>query len=68
MKFNKFDENMALLAKQSVRDGEQRYTEDQIRDMVGAPTREESEHCICGKSLEYVQMNSECYSHMTKGY
>ena len=28
--------NYKLLAEQSVRDGEQRYTEAQIRDMVGA--------------------------------
>jgi hypothetical protein len=66
MRFNKFDANMALLAKQSVRDGEQRYTEDQIRSMVGAPSIEESQHCICGEPLNSSHM--ACYEHMSSGY
>ena len=55
-----------ILAEQSIRDGEHRYTEDQIRDMMGAPTVEESKTCICGKSLD--EFDPECYSHMAKGY
>ena len=39
-------------------------TEDQIRDAVGAPTREEEEHCMCGKKLENCD---EGYEHMTHG-
>lgn len=40
-------------------------TEDQVRDIVGAPTIEEEKFCICGEEL------SECkdsYVHMTSGY
>lgn len=55
-----------LLAEQSIRDGEQRYTEDQIRAMVGAPTVEESTTCVCGKSLD--EFDPECYVHMSRGY
>tara|TARA_A200000113_G_scaffold223081_1_gene237930 strand:- start:2632 stop:2964 length:333 start_codon:yes stop_codon:yes gene_type:complete len=58
-------EQIKLLAEQSVRDGEQRYTEAQIRDMVGAPTIEEEETCICGEPLEDCP---EGYEHMTMGY
>ena len=66
MTFNKFDGQMKLLAEQSIRDGEQRYTEEQIRAMVGAPTIEESEHCICGEPLDSSHMG--CYEHMSSGY
>ena len=55
-----------LLAEQSIRDGEQRYTEDQIRSMVGAPPAEESTTCVCGKSLD--EFDPECYVHMSRGY
>ena len=41
-------------------------TEEQIRAAVGAPTREEAEHCICGKLLS--ENDIECYSHMSSGY
>ena len=57
-------EQIKLLAESSVRDGEQRYTEAQIRDMVGAPSIEEEETCMCGEKI------NECvdaYSHMTHG-
>ena len=37
------NETARILAMSSVRDGEQRYTEDQIRSMVGAPSKEEDE-------------------------
>ena len=60
------DEMIKLLAEQSIRGGEQRYTEDQIRDLVGAPSIKESKTCICGKSLD--EFNTDCYSHMAKGY
>lgn len=60
------DEYIRLLAEQSIRDGEQRYNEDQIRALVGAPTVEESTTCICGRSLD--EYNPECYEHMAKGY
>ena len=60
------DEMIRLLAEQSIRDGEQRYTEDQIRAMVGAPSVEESKHCVCGKSLD--EFDSDCYTHMAKGF
>ena len=60
------DDMIRLLAEQSIRDGEQRYTEDQIRSMVGAPTVEESTTCICGKSLD--EFDPDCYTHMAKGF
>lgn len=60
------NEQVKLLAECSVRDGEQRYTEAQIRDMVGAPSIEEEGYCICGKSLD--EFDPECYSHMSQGY
>ena len=53
-----------LLAEQSIRDGEQRYTEAQIRDMVGAPSIEEENTCLCGEPLDEC---SEAYVHMTSG-
>lgn len=55
-----------LLAEQSIRDGEQRYTEDQIRAMVGAPLATESTTCVCGKSLD--EFDPDCYTHMAKGF
>ena len=54
-----------LLAEQSVRDGEQRYTEAQIRDMVGAVDIEEEGLCMCGKEVDKCP---DAYSHMTMGY
>jgi len=57
-------EHIKILAECSVRDGEQRYTEAQIRDMVGAPTREEEEYCICGDKLVDCK---DGYIHMTSG-
>lgn len=56
--------NYELLAKQSIRDGEQRYTEDQIRAMVGAPSKEEEETCTCGDPLNSCP---DSYEHMTHG-
>jgi hypothetical protein len=53
-----------ILAKQSVRDGEQRYTESQIRDMVGAPSIEELDECLCGKNINECD---EAYVHVTSG-
>ena len=53
-----------LLAECSIRDGEQRYTEDQIRDMVAAPSIEEEKYCLCGEELESCP---EAYVHMTSG-
>jgi hypothetical protein len=57
-------EQIKLLAEQSVRDGEQRYTESQIRDMVGAPSIEEDQVCGCGKD---VKTCPDAYEHMTHG-
>jgi hypothetical protein len=53
-----------LLADQSTRGGEQRYTESQIRDMVGAPSLEENELCICGDQIVDCVHS---YEHMTQG-
>lgn len=39
-------------------------TEDKVRDIVGAPSIEESETCECGKKLDQCK-NS--YEHMTHG-
>ena len=39
--------------------------EAQIRDAVGAPSREEEEYCMCGKLLDDC---TEAYEHMTMGY
>lgn len=60
------EEQIRLLAECSTRGGEQRYTEDQIRDLVGAPSIKESRLCICGRSLD--EFDPECYNHMSKGY
>lgn len=60
------DDMIRLLAEQSIRDGEQRYTEDQIRALMGAPSLEESDTCVCGKSLD--EFDPDCYTHMSKGY
>ena len=57
-------ENAALLAECSVRDGEQRFTEAQIRSMVGAPSIEEEELCLCGDKLNECD---DSYGHMTHG-
>ena len=57
-------ETAALLAECSVRDGEQRFTEAQIRSMVGAPSIEEDELCLCGDKLNECD---DSYSHMTHG-
>lgn len=40
------------------------FTEAEVRDLVGAPTQEEEEHCICGERLEDCK---EGYVHMTSG-
>jgi|TARA_B110000285_G_scaffold162143_1_gene181091 hypothetical protein len=53
-----------LLAEQSTGNGEQRYTESQIRDMVGAPSLEENEMCICGDEIVNC---AHSYDHMTHG-
>ena len=53
-----------LLAEQSIVDGEQTLTEDQVRSMMGAPTREEEEYCICGDKIEDCP---DGYVHMTSG-
>ena len=53
-----------LLAEQSIVNGEQTLTEDQVRAMVGAPTREEEEYCICGDKIEDCP---DGYEHMTMG-
>ena len=59
MTFNKFDAQMKLLAEQS-------FSEEQVRSIVGAPSIEESEHCICGERLDSSHM--ACYEHMSSGY
>jgi hypothetical protein len=45
-------------------DSNEQYTEDQIRALVGAPSIEESQTCICGSPLKEC---SECYEHMSSG-
>jgi hypothetical protein len=39
-------------------------SEAEVRDIVGAPTLEEEEHCVCGERLEECK---DSYSHMTHG-
>lgn len=41
------------------------FTEAQIRDMVGAPTREEEEMCVCGEHIDHCP---DAYDHMTNGH
>ena len=53
-----------LLAAQSTMSGNKRYTESQIRDMVGAPSLKENELCICGDRIDYCVHS---YDHMTQG-
>ena len=57
-------EQITLLAKQSTVGGQQRFTESQIRDMVGAPSIEEDQICGCGDN---VNTCPEAYEHMTHG-
>jgi len=64
-RFEPTNEFAKLLAEQSIRDGEQRYTEADIRAMVGAPSREEEEMCMCGK---HISQCPDAYDHMTHGY
>ncbi len=39
-------------------------SEDQVRDLVGAPTVEESRMCICGAQLDKC---GDAYDHMSNG-
>lgn len=39
-------------------------TEEQVRDIVGAPTLEESITCVCGDRLDECE---DSYDHMTHG-
>ena len=39
-------------------------TEEQVRDIVGAPTLEESITCVCGDRLDECK---DSYDHMTQG-
>ena len=61
-----------LLAEQSIVDGKQKFTENDIRDMVGAPTIEEEleaearaqrNECVCGT----IDCKTE-YSCVTMGW
>lgn len=56
--------NYELLAKQSIVDGEQKLTEDQVRSMMGAPSKEEDETCMCGDPIDTCP---DAYEHMTHG-
>ena len=58
------NEYIKLLAEQSTRDGEQRYTEAQIRSLVGAPDIDEENTCLCGDPLDECP---EAYVHVTHG-
>lgn len=58
------NEQFKLLAEQSIVNGEQTLTEDQIRSMVGAPSREEEEYCICGDKIDECK---DAYVHMSSG-
>lgn len=42
----------------------EKYTEEQIRAIVGAPTREEEETCGCGDPIDTCP---DAYEHMTHG-
>jgi hypothetical protein len=53
---------LAELSKLTIR---KPLSESQVRDMVGAPTIEEDEHCVCGKRTEECD---DAYDHMTHGY
>lgn len=57
-------EQIKLLAEQSFRGGEQRYTEAEIRAMVGAPSIEEEEICGCGEPINECP---DAYEHVTHG-
>lgn len=56
--------NYELLAKQSIVDGEQKLTEDQVRSMMGAPSKEEDDTCMCGDPIDTCP---DAYEHMTHG-
>ena len=58
------NEQIKLLAEQSTVGGKQRYTESQIRDMVGAPSIEEESTCMCG---ELINDCEDAYTHITHG-
>lgn len=42
----------------------EKYTEDQVRAIVGAPTKEEEETCMCGDPIDTCP---DAYEHMTHG-
>jgi len=42
-----------------------RFTEAEVRSIVGAPSREEEETCMCGERIDDCP---DSYSHMTQGY
>ena len=48
----------------TMNDKKVKLTEEQIRDMVGAPTIKESQLCECGKTLTDCK---DSYTHMTQG-
>ena len=52
---------LAELSKLTIR---KPLSEAQVRDIVGAPTREEEEYCICGERIEECK---DGYVHMTSG-
>ena len=39
-------------------------SEAEVRDIVGAPTREEEEYCICGDKIDECD---DAYVHMSSG-
>lgn len=58
------NEQITLLAEQSTVGGKQRWSESQIRDMVGAPSIEEDQICGCGDDINICP---DAYEHMTHG-
>ena len=53
---------LAELSKLTIR---KPLSESQVRDMVGAPSPEEEETCMCG---EHIDQCPDAYDHMTHGY
>ena len=45
-------------------DLENKLTEAQVRDLVGAPTPEEEQTCVCGEDIDECP---DAYEHMTHG-
>ena len=62
--FNMDDASAEQYAQMRFENEGDALSEAQIRDLVGAPTKEEQETCMCGDPVDTCP---DAYSHMTQG-